>query len=305
MALTPSQSSGNLVRTVLDNGGAASVVESGLARTMLALADGRLALPRSEHEHGIPVTRLGLVGERGLVDRDINGGPPRAGAPPRGPFDLRKWETGRMPTYPALRAHDADRERRLQVVPDSFGEPRPGCEHRAFQEWRKTATKLHFNRDFQLNSQSLTACVTPGRTLGARAWPNYRLKDPAWEPLLLLWANTTLGLMGFWWLGSRQHEGRSIITISRLPELLTLDPRVLDASRIARAKRIAADFREAEFLPANEAYRDDNRKALDRAVLIDLLGLPEDLLGPLGLLRRQWCAEPTVHGGKATGPAHG
>lgn len=60
-----------------------------------------------------------------------------------------------------------------------------------------------------------------------------------------------------------------------------------------------------EFLPANEAYRDDNRKALDRAVLIDLLGLPENLLGPFDLLRRQWCAEPTVHGGKSTRPGLG
>ncbi len=302
LALTPSESSGNFVRTVLDNGGAASVVELGLVGTMLALADGRVALPRSEAEHSIPVTTLALIGERGLVDRDIDGGPPKPGALPRGPFDLRDWETGRTPTYPALRAHDADRERCLQVAPDSFGEPRTGCEHQAVQKWRRTATKLHFNRDFQLNSQSLTACVTPGKTLGARAWPNYRLKDVAWEPLVLLWANTTLGLMGFWWLGSRQHEGRSIITISRLPKLLTLDPRELNSGQLAAANDILDEFRKAEFLPANEAYRDENRVALDRAVLIDLLGLPNELLDPLGLLRSQWCAEPTVHGGKATRP---
>jgi len=302
LALTPSEDSGNFVRTVLDNGGAASVVELGLVRTMLALADGRITLPRSEAEHSIPATTLGLIGERGLVDRDIDGGPPRPGALPRGPFDLRDWEMGRAPTYPALRAHDADRERRLQVAPDSFGEPKPGCEHQAVQKWRSTATKLHFNRDFRLNSQSLTACVTPGKTLGARAWPNYRLNDVAWEPLVLLWANTTLGLMGFWWLGSRQHEGRSIITITRLPSLLTLDPRELDSGQLATANGILDDFRKAEFLPANEAYRDENRVALDRAVLIDLLGLPNELLDPLSLLRRQWCAEPTVHGGKATRP---
>ena len=53
-------------------------------------------------------------------------------------------------------------------------------------------------------------------------------------------------------------------------------------------------------LPANEAWRDVARQDLDRAVLIDLLGLSEDLLEPLNLLRRQWCAEPSVHGGKST-----
>ncbi len=138
--------------------------------------------------------------------------------------------------------------------------------------------------------------------MGGTAWPSYRLNDATWESAVLLWANTTLGLMGFWWLGSLQQQGRARMTISRLSELLTLDPRALDEKRIVHADRILDDFRHAKLLPANEVYRDENRKALDRAVLIDLLGLPEDLFGPLDLLRRQWCAEPTVHGGKATRP---
>ena len=47
---------------------------------------------------------------------------------------------------------------------------------------------------------------------------------------------------------------------------------------------------------------DGARKALDHAVLIDLLGLPEDVMEPLAVLRHQWCAEPSVHGGKSTAP---
>ena len=58
-------------------------------------------------------------------------------------------------------------------------------------------------------------------------------------------------------------------------------------------------------MPANEAYRDETRKALDRAMLCDLLGLPESILEPLDVLRRQWCTEPTVHGGKSTRPPTG
>ena len=56
-------------------------------------------------------------------------------------------------------------------------------------------------------------------------------------------------------------------------------------------------------LPANEAFRDDTRKAIDRAVLCNVLGLPESTLGPLATLRLQWCAEPSVHGNKATRPS--
>lgn len=61
-------------------------------------------------------------------------------------------------------------------------------------------------------------------------------------------------------------------------------------------------IRLREFLPANEAHRDEVRQQLDQAVLCDLLGLPESILGPLDTLREQWCREPTVHGGKRTRP---
>ena len=82
-----------------------------------------------------------------------------------------------------------------------------------------------------------------------------------------------------------------------------LDPRCLDYDHLDRAESIFDDFGGRELLPANEAYRDQVRLALDRAVLIDLLGLPEDILDPLDILRRQWCSEPSVHGGKSTRPS--
>ena len=81
-----------------------------------------------------------------------------------------------------------------------------------------------------------------------------------------------------------------------------LDVRTLNARQLRLAERIFADFRDWKFLPASEAYRDETRKALDQAMLCDLLGLPESILEPLDVLRRQWCAEPTVHGGKPTRP---
>ena len=84
--------------------------------------------------------------------------------------------------------------------------------------------------------------------------------------------------------------------------LTVLDPRSLTASQLERADEIFERFRDRALLPANEAWRDEVRQALDRAVLVELLELPEEVLEPLALLRHQWCAEPSVHGGKSTAP---
>ena len=188
----------------------------------------------------------------------------------------------------------------MVIRPDSECRVRPGCETQAVEVWNKTSSRLHFNRDFRLNSQSLAACITVERSIGGRAWPNFLAKKMVWEEPLVLCANITLGLMAFWWVGTRQQQGRANITNSRLPDLPVLDVRTLDDTKLARAKQIFRDFRERELLPANEAYRDQTRKDLDRAVLCDLFGLPEDILEPLAVLRNQWCAEPSVHGGKQT-----
>ena len=56
-------------------------------------------------------------------------------------------------------------------------------------------------------------------------------------------------------------------------------------------------FSNVEFLPANEAYQDKNRIALDKT-LFDLLGVSPSVTEGFDLIRRQWCNEPSVHGGK-------
>ena len=289
----------NFIRAPLQESGCAQVAESDVAQAALAFAYSRLALPRIE-PMALPLTRLGHLGHPGLVDRDINGKNPDGA--PRGPFDIHAMPAGRTASYPVLWWHDHRRERRLLVEPDSQGRVREGCDAHARKVW-ETATRFHSNRDFRINSQPLAACLTPTPVIGGVAWPNYRLHDQKWEKVLALWANTTLGLIGFWWKGTRQHQGRARLTITRLGELPMLDPRQLSPDQIDQAQTLFDDFVDRELLPANEAYRDATRIALDETVLIDLLNMPRKVLEPLAVLRRQWCAEPTVHGGKQTAPA--
>lgn len=282
--------------------GGAGLREQTLARTAVDLQEGKLRLPRRKRALSLPLTRLGEIGTRGLLHRDINGKERNADGEPRGPLDIcERAQEGRA-AFPALWKHEARREITLIVQPEAAGVPRAGCENRAAVLWGQTATRLHFNQDFQLNSQPLAACYTQEPSIGGPAWPNFRAARKSWEKPLALWANTTLGLISFWWMGTRQHLGRARVTVSALPELTVLDPRALSRGQITKSGQLFKQFQSQELLPANEAYRDEVRKALDRAVLVDLLGLPRTLTSDLDLLREQWCSEPSVHGGRGTRP---
>ena len=276
-------------------GGCVGLVESGLAKFIDRLSEGELKPPRELNSIPLPLVKLGELGDRGLYHMDISGKEITGSGLPRGPFDIVPLEG--VPTWPVLWSHNAANETKLIVMPDSQGRARSGCDRKAVEAWRKTASCLHFNRDFRVNSQPLAACITPSPTLGGRAWPNFRCADKRWDRLLVLWANTTLGIMAFWWIGTRQQQGRPSLSISKLPSLTVLDVRCMTEKQMHRAEYIFEEYQSQKFLPANEAWHDETRIALDNA-MFDLLGVPAEIRDGFDLIRRQWCNEPSVHGGK-------
>ena len=294
---------GRFARASLSEGaGHVGLIESGLANCGKAMTTGGLWLPRLHDIEGVVLTTLKKLGNRGPYHLDIRA------RPPRGPFDVEKTTAWKAAEYPMLWAHNAERETRLIVEPDRKGEIRDGMDAKAQKIWN-TRSRLHFTLDFRLNSQPLAACFTPTQCIGGRAWPSFTMQEPEWEPVVLSWANTTLGLIAFWWIGSRQQRGRSVLSISRLPDLPVLDPRILTSAQLNEAQDIFNEFKDKEFLPANEAYQDATRIALDEAVLIEMLeldkaaGSKEAVMESLEVLREQWCREPSVHSGKHTQPS--
>ncbi len=281
---------------------ATGVRELNVIQALITLNDGKFIHPQTKAEYSLPITKLSNLGHSGKGSRDING----AGG--RGPFDIVGILDGEYPTFPVLWAHhagqnDGVKERRLVVNPDSSGIVRTNCNAEAFDLWRDSASRLHFNLNFQINSQSLAACLTERPTIGGEAWPSFLAQEPNWEIPILLWANTTFGLMTFWWTGTRQQQGRSRLTRTQRGKYLSIDPRKLNINQLNKAKEIFKHFKDKVFLPANEAYRDKNRQKLDEAILTDLLCLEPTIFDGINILREQWCREPSVHGGKATRPS--
>ena len=170
------------------------------------------------------------------------------------------------------------------------------------------ATRLHINRDFRVNSQPTAACLTPAAALGGRAWPSFRPSPGTtgllemWEKALCVWLNSTLGLIGRWYVSNRQQQGRASLSVTAIGIIPVPDLRTIPRWRIVAAAKAFDDLIGEAMLPANEAYRDQARIELDERALRGLLGRPRDELDNLAILRRQWCLEPSVHGGKKTRP---
>lgn len=78
-----------------------------------------------------------------------------------------------------------------------------------------------------------------------------------------------------------------------------MDLRSLSDEQHAIAEQIFEAFREREFKPAYLADADYNRAVLDQLVICELLGFDKEIYEGVRRLAAKWCAEPSVHGGKA------
>lgn len=274
----------------------AAVADFSVAQAAYQLARGRLwtSQMREQEAQTIPMSTVQQTGQIGINHSNIVGPGSQAA------FELHRPATNTS-SYPMLWSHNAEKEECLVVSPDSYGRIKIGKEDRAFDIWC-TRSHAHHNADFRFNSQPLAIAFTERRTIGGTAWKNVRFAERTHEIAYTLWGNTTLGLLCYWWHSSRQQSGRGRMPISSIRTMRTLDVTALSPEQLAAAESIFDDMRAREFLPANQAYEDPARKELDYRVLIEMLRMPESVLGPLDLLRLKWCSEPSVHGGKRTAP---
>ena len=197
--------------------------------------------------------------------------------------------------------HNASKETQIVCEPDSQLHVRSGMEAKAANIW-ETVSRTHLNRDFTFGAQALAVAFTDGVSAGGRVWPNVAFEDQRFDYPFALWGNCTLGLLSYWWHASRQQSSKAGMTVRMAETLPVLDLHALSDEQLSVAEAIFEEFRLLHLQPACLADADPNRALLDRRVICDLLGFDEDVYRGVRRLAAKWCAEPSVHGGKARPP---
>ncbi len=163
------------------------------------------------------------------------------------------------------------------------------------------SSHCHFNHGFQFNSQSTAMQYTKQKTIGGRAWASIKLTNEPQEKALVLWANSSLGLLLHWWHANKQQAGRGNIGVSALESLPVLDVTKLSEEQLNIAVVIFDDMKRKELRPINEIANDAVRAELDTRLATEVLGFPPELVaedGPLALLKQKLGLEPSINGGK-------
>jgi hypothetical protein len=269
----------------------------------------RLWLPSTKEpdKHPIPIVQLHHIATIGPYHSDVVGKTPKGGI--RGPFDKLPIKGKGAPTYPILWSHNAEKERTLLFDADCEGRPKVGktaVEKELITEKvhaiAATASHAHFNQNFRFNSQSTAMQYTPYKAIGGRAWLSIALPTPDHEKALVLWGNSSLGLLLHWYYSNKQQSGRGNIGKEALQRLPILNVTALTAEQLKSAASVFDDLAKKPLAIVSDIDTDATRSELDRRFLGEVLGLAPTLLqtgGPFDLLRRKLAAEPSISGGKA------
>lgn len=283
----------------------ARIADLTLAQSAYQLATlERVWLPTQQSADALdlPMASVSEIGKIGPYHLQVSRGYPDG---TRRPFELRPLQGKEVPTYPILAAHDADRERTMTFEADYDGIPYIplAANERANAELEianvfSSASHCHSNLDFQFDAQSTSMQFTERKTIGGRAWISIQLANESQEKVLVMWANSTLGMLMFWWHSSKQQRRRGILTKTTLATLPILDVTNLSDQQLARAAALFDELKHLPLKPLHELDRDENRKTLDRRFYCEVLGLPASILVPLDILRRKLSQEPSVRGRK-------
>lgn len=269
--------------------GCARLRDAAVGQTAYALANRKLWLPSLQPIEAVPLVQMFDLAERGPDSQMF------IGQQHRGPFD--KMPHNPNATYPALWNRKGHEEASFVYQPDSELVVRAGMEERADELW-ETASRVHIAREFGFNQDTVGAVFTERPTIGGRSWPSMKVYDPAHEIPVVLWLNSTLGLLTYWWSSSRQQGARGGLTITQMSKLVVPDFRTLTDEQLAAAESVFDRFQGAEFKTAFKASKDPNRTELDELLICEVLGLGTEVFKAVRLLAGKWCAEPSVHGGR-------
>lgn len=226
----------------------------------------------------------------------------------RGPFARVALGENHVPTYPILWEHNADRERTISFEADFDGIPRKGedryeqaqVDHKV-SAILESASHCHYNKDFRFNSQSTAMQYTQTLTIGGQAWPSLKLASEDQEKALVLWGNTSIGILLYWYHSNKQQAGRGRIVPTSVMHLPVLNVTELSEEKLKLAAKLFDDFKQLPLRPINEIDQDEVRAGLDKRFCAEVLGLSlstTHLEEHLTLLRQKLAKEPSIRGGK-------
>ena len=213
------------------------------------------------------------------------------------PFDIMDgWK--QSSEYPALWKINSNSQTSIINPPNA--QLIPTKKMQVSEIWNQSGY-LHVTPDIRYSAQRIHATITSILALGITSWHTLQIKDDeetkrySREIALVLWLNSTFGLICHAHYASRSQRGRGRGSLTMLTTLPTLDVRLLDNEQLESAVDIFQELSSTEFQPFYKLAIDANRIQLDNRLIQDVLRLDKDMTNKIDYIRAVLANEPSIY----------
>ena len=200
-------------------------------------------------------------------------------------------ETDTVTAYPMVKGHDTNLRTQLTTEPDKYLAPlvraRPGRRLKPVEQLWPQAARLLIAERLWLESNRIVAMRSSARVLSNVWWP-VEVEDESSEKALVLWLNSSLGLLTILSQRTTTRGGWVAMKKGDLKELPVLDTRCLSVAQIQKLSELFDVLTESEFERLPSMADCPARSLLDERIS-EILGLPD-----LSNLCRLLASEPVV-----------
>lgn len=220
------------------------------------------------------------------------------GGDPRGAFEMHEVHGEDSPINPDMSLWHVNSkiQQQLLVPPTHKAVHVPHHNREDLRKsMRKTMSTLLYSRNMRWTSQALKAAKTEVPVLGGSSWTTLQHRDERVLWAMLLWANSTLGMIAHWTQGQRTHAGRSTTQIGALRAVPCPQLDALNSQMLQYAEDQGKLLLRKKLLPACQAHCDPVRLEIDE-VTMSMLDLPVQARAVMDEIRYLWCCEPSIHG---------
>ena len=212
-----------------------------------------------------------------------------------GPDRRDVWDgferTDAVTAYPMVENHDTEQRKRLVAAPDKYlaplAKPRPGRHLKSVAQLWPKAGRLLVAERLRLDTTRVVAMPSETRVLSNVWWP-IRVGDVPAEKALVIWLNSSLGLLTILTQRTTTEGGWVAMKKADLEVLPVLDTRRLSQTQVQSLSDLFDGLAEAEFERLPGMATCSTRRSLDDGIS-RILGLPN-----LTKLRDLLASEPVV-----------
>ena len=191
--------------------------------------------------------------------------------------------------YPALWNNDHNTQKSIIVEPNLSLVPKPDAKSERIVELCKSSSHIHYNDFLSYGSQKLVVLYTKQKCIGGTSVPSVIFNDSKYEKAFAIWANSTFGILCNWFIGSRQHIGRSIVGLNDTLDIPILNFKKLTNKQIKQFDAVFDSIYKKILLPVKDLYKDKTRIDIDDEILKIL-----DIEANLNSIRWRFASEPQI-----------